>query len=109
MSIKEGLDKTREILPKEAFAIVGNPDNQDTWRLPHHRKNIVTALRRKTSVEGTVDWEKMAVAVAALSPVCRRRQRLNATPEQILQAARHLAGHYRSAGRKLPDILAALL
>ena len=109
MTVKEGLRKTKEGLPKEAFAIVGDPDEPDTWKLPHHTKAIFRALGGKLDIEKTVDWERMPAAVAALSPGGYRGQRVEASPEDIIKAAKHLAGHYRKAGKPLPDILAALV
>ncbi len=109
MTIKEGLPKTKEGLPKEAFAIVGDPENPETWKLPHHKKSIFRALRRKVNVERTVDWERMPAAVAALSPGGYLGQRVEASPEAILQAAKHLANHYRKADKPLPDTLAVLV
>ena len=109
MTIKEGLDKTKEGLPGEAFAIVGDPEDPETWKLPHHQKSIFRALRRKLDIEKTVDWEQMPAAVAALSLRGHRGQRVDANPEQILQAAKHLVAHYRRADKPLPDILAALV
>ena len=109
MTVKEGLSKSKEGLPKEAFAIAGDPGDPQTWKLPHHQKNIARALRGKLDIEKTVDWERMPAAVAALSPRGYLGQRVDASPEQILQAAKHLAAHYRQAGKPLPDILAALV
>ena len=109
MTVKEGLAKTKEGLPKEAFAIVGDPDGPDTWKLPHHKKSIFRALQGKLDIEKTVDWERMPAAVAALSPGGYRGQRVEASPEGILKAAKHLADHYRKAGKPLPDTLAALV
>ena len=109
MTIKEGLSKSKKGLPGEAFAIAGDPGNPQTWKLPHHQKNIARALRGKLDIEKTVDWERMPDAVVALSPRGYREQRVDASPEQILQAAKHLADHYRQAGKPLPDILAALV
>ena len=37
-----------------------------------------------------------------------RGRRVEAAPEQILQAAKHLAEHYLKADKPLPDTLAAL-
>ncbi|MFC2005995.1 hypothetical protein ACFLVG_03445 [Chloroflexota bacterium] len=52
----------------------------------------------------------MSTAVAALSHEGYRGQkRVDASPEQILQAAKHLAAHYRKADKPLPDTLAALV
>lgn len=109
MPIKEGLTKTKEDLPKEAFAIIGDAADPETWKLPHHQKSIFRALRGKFDIEKTVDWERMPAAVAALARGGYRGQRVDASPEQILQAAKHLAAHYRKADKPLPDTLAALV
>ncbi len=109
MTIKEGLAKTKEGLPKEAFAIVGDPEDPETWKLPHHTKAIFRALADKLDIEKTVDWNRMGAAVAALSPSGYRGQRVEASPEDILKEAKHLANHYRKAGKPLPDTLAALV
>jgi hypothetical protein len=108
MKVREALAKTKEDLPREAFAIVGDPDDPETWKLPHHKKSILRALKGRLDIEKTVDWERMPAAVAALSPGGYRGRRVEASPEQILQAARHLAAHYLKAGKALPDTLAAL-
>ena len=107
--VEETLTKTEEGLPKEAFAIVGDPEDPDTWKLPHHKKSIFRALRGKLDIEKTVDWERMGAAVTALSPRGYRGQRVEASPEEILEAAKHLANHYRKADKPLPDTLAALV
>jgi len=109
MAIKEGLHKTKEGLPEEAFAIVGDPGDIENWRLLHHKKSIFRVLTGKLDIEKTVDWNRMPVAVAALSPGSYRGQKVDASPEQILIAAKHLAGHYLKADKPLPDILAALV
>ena len=109
MTVEEGLPKTKDSLPKEAFAIVGDPEDTETWKLPHHKKSIFRALRGKLDIEETVDWERMPAAAAALSPGGYRGQRVDASPGEILSAAGHLAHHYRKANRPLPDILAALV
>ena len=108
MTIKETLPKTEEGLPREAFAIVGDPEDPQTWKLPHHKKSIFRALRGKLDIEKTVDWDRMPAAVAALSPGGYCGRRVEASPEAILNAARHLAAHHRKADKPLPDILAAL-
>ena len=109
MVIKEGLIKTKEGLPKDAFAIVGDPEDPETWKLPHHKKSIFRALRGKLNSEKTVDWDRMPAAVAALSPKGYRGRRVDVGPEEILQAAKHLAAHYQKAHKPLPDTLAALV
>jgi len=106
--VKEVLTKTKECLPEEAFAIVDDPDDPETWKLLHHKKSIFRAIKGKVDVEKTVDWGLMPAAVAALSRRGQRRQRADASPEEIISAARHLANHYRKADKPLPDILAAL-
>jgi len=100
---------TKEELPEAAFALVGNPEDPDTWQLPHHQKSIFRALRGKFDIEKTVDWDRMDAAVAALSLSNYHRRRVVASPEQILAAACHLANHYQKAGKPLPDTLAALV
>lgn len=79
--------KSKEGLPKEAFAIVGDPNDPETWKLPHHTRAIFRALAGKLAMESTVDWDRMPAAVAALSPGGYRGQRVEATLEQILHAA----------------------
>ena len=109
MTAKERPPETKEGLPREGFAITGDPEDPETWKLPHHKKSILRALRGRPDIEATVDWERMPAAVAALSPGGYRGRRVEASPGEIIQAARHLAGHYRKAGRSLPDTLAALI
>ena len=103
------MPETKDGLPGEAFALVGDPDNVETWRLPHHKKSIFRALRGKLDMERTVVWQQVLIAVAALSPRGCRGRRVQASPEEIITAARHLAEHHRQAGKPLPDTLAALV
>jgi len=100
---------TREGLPKEAFAIVGDPDDPETWKLPHHTKAIFRALQGRIDIEKTVDWNRMPAAVAALSRGGYRGERVRAEPGEIIKAARHLAAHYQKAGRPVPDTLASIM
>jgi hypothetical protein len=108
--VKEAIDreKTKEGLPKEAFAIVEDPDKPDTWKLPHHTKAILRA-RSRLDLEKTVDWDRMPAAVAALSPGGYRGERVQASAEDIIKAARHLAAHYEAAKKPVPDTLGALI
>lgn len=106
--VKEGLPQTKEGLPKEAFAIVGDPLDPETWKLPHHTRAIFRALEGKLDIEKTVDWDRMPAAVAALSPGGYRGQRVDATEEQITRAAGHLASHYRKADKPVPETLTTL-
>jgi len=108
MTIKKALPQTKEGLPREAFAIVGDPEEPETWKLPHHKSSPLRA-RQRTNIEKTVDWDRMPAAVAALSPGGYLGQRVEASPEEILQAAEHLADHYRKADKPLPDTLAVLV
>jgi len=99
---------TREGLPKEAFAIVGDPEDPETWKLPHHTKAIFRAIQGRLDIEKTVDWGRMPAAVAALSRGGYRGERVKASDEEILRAARHLASHYQKARKSVPDALAVL-
>jgi len=109
--VKESVSKdiTKEGLPKEAFAIVGDPDDPETWKLPHHTKEIFRALKGRIDIEKTVDWDRMPAAVAALSRGGYRGERVQADPEDIISAARHLARHYEKADKPVPDSLGALI
>lgn len=109
MTVKEALTGNKGGLPREAFAVIGDVEDHNTWKLPHHQKSILRALRGKLDIEETVDWGLMDVALAALSPGSYRRRSVEASPEEILEAASHLASHYRKVGKPLPDILAALV
>jgi len=102
-------DITKEGLPKEAFAIVGDPDDPETWKLPHHTREIFRALRGRLDIEKTVDWDRMPAAVAALSRGGYRGERVQADPEDIISAARHLARHYQKADKPVPDTLGVLI
>jgi len=102
-------DITKEGLPKEAFAIVGDPEDPETWKLPHHTRVIFRALKGRIDIEKTVDWDRMPAAVAALSRGGYRGERVQADPEDIIKAARHLARHYQKADKPVPDTLGALI
>ena len=107
--IRSSLPLRKEGLSAEAFAIVGEANDPATWKLPHHTRAILRALKGRLDIERTVDWQRMAAAVAALSAGGHRGRRVEATPEQILASARHLASHYQKAGQELPPTLADLL
>ena len=109
--VQEAVEKqlTREGLPRQAFAIVGDPDDPETWKLPHHTRAIFRALQGRLDIEKTVDWDRMPAAVAALSPGGYRGERVQASEEDIIKAARHLARHYEKAGKPVPDTLGALI
>src|SRR4030042_6397483 len=96
--VKEALEKelTKEGLPKEAFAIVEDPRNLETWKLPHHTKAILRA-RGRLDIEKTVDWDRMPAAVAALSKGGHRGERGQGSAADIIKADRPLATHYEGA------------
>ena len=104
-----GNRKLKDGLPREAFAIAGDPDEPETWKLPHHTRAIYRALKGRLDVEHTVDWERLAAAVAALSPGGYRGRPVDASAEEKRAAARHLAAHCRKAGRAIPATLAVLV
>jgi len=109
--VKEAIakEKPKEGLPKEAFAIVGDPQDPETWKLPHHTKEIFRALQGRLDIEKTVDWDRMPAAVASLSKGGYRGERVQASEEDIIKAARHLAHHYQAANKPVPDTLGALI
>jgi len=109
--VKDAVEKeiTRGGLPKEAFAIVGDPQDPETWKLPHHTRAIFRALHGRLDIEKAVDWDRMPAAVAALSRRGYREQRVQAEPGEIILAARHRAGHYLKAGKSVPDTLGVLI
>jgi hypothetical protein len=104
--IKGKTPRQREGLPCQAFAIAGDKDDTSTWKLPHHTRSIWRALRGGLDLEKTVDWNRMNAAVAALSPGGYRGRQVEATAAEKKKAAVHLAGHYRKAGRDVPETLA---
>ncbi|MCX6010506.1 MAG: hypothetical protein NTW48_10895 [Chloroflexi bacterium] len=107
--IEQGLPRLKEGLPHQAFAIVGDKDDPETWKLPHHTKAIFRAIQGKIGHYRTTDWEHLSAAVAALSRGGFRGKRVDATEQQILDAAKHLARHYSENGKPVPDTLAALV
>lgn len=106
---KEGQDLTGGGLPWQAFAVAGDKDDPATWHLPHHNETIFRAIKGKTGIERTVDWDRMPATVAAISKGGYRGQRVEASEGEIIEAAKHLAGHYRKADKDLPDTLAILI
>ena len=96
-------------LPHQAYAIVGDPRSPDTWQLPHHTRQVSRAAQGKVGYEHTVDWLLLEKAVLLLSRYGDEGRRVTADPELIIQAARHLAGHYRKAGRQIHTTLCVLI
>lgn len=91
-------------LPITAYAIREDEFDTATWQLPHHTK----AIGRKP-VEQTVDFVLLDHATLLLSRWGVNGVRCIADPELIILAARHLAGHYRAAGRQIPVALCVLI
>jgi len=107
--IEAGLPRLKDGLPWQAYAIVGDIEDPDTWKLPHHTKAIFRAIQGKIGHYRTTEGEHLSAAVAALSRGGFRGKRVEATEQQILDAARHLARHYSENGKPVPDTLAALV
>ncbi len=107
--IEQGLPQLKDGLPWQAFAIVGDKEDPDTWKLPHHTRAIFRAIKGKVGHYKTTHWEHCAAAVAALSPGGFRGRRVEATEQQILDAAKHLMRHYQENDKPVPDTLAALV
>ena len=100
---------SKDGLPREAYAIQGVIYDSSTWRLPHHTPLIGPARRRRRALLPTVDWDIMPEAVAMLSMCGYKGQRVQASAEEIIAAAKHLAEHYRAAGKPVPATLQALI
>jgi hypothetical protein len=96
-------------LPRQAFAIVEDPDLPGTWQLSHHTKLVKRAVVGKIGYEHTVDWQLLEKSVLSLSRQGIDGKRVVASPHLIIDAARHLAAHYRKAGRQIPDALCILI
>ncbi|MDD5313366.1 MAG: hypothetical protein PHO26_10060 [Dehalococcoidia bacterium] len=96
-------------LPRQAYAIVEDPDLPGTWQLPHHTKLVKRAVIGKIGYEHTVDWPLLEKSVLSLSRQGIDGRRVIADPRLIIDAARHLAAHYRKAGRQIPDVLCVLI
>jgi hypothetical protein len=88
-------------LPMHAFAIFADVDDASTWQLPHHIKTLGSPAKD----EQTVDWTLADRAVLLISRYGIDGHRVIADPELIIEAARHLAGHYRANGRPIPTAL----
>ncbi len=107
-SLQDAVERTEAGgYPHQAYAVVGSEDKPPTWSLLHHNRLIGRALQGKAGVEHTVDWALVESCVNRLAIVNRASLRL--APEEIIEAARHLAGHYRKARKPLPDVIAGLV
>lgn len=110
---KERIEQAEEFnldgLPKEAFAIVPDEKIPAIWMLPHHNQKILRAVQRKASIEDSVDWDLMATAVLSISHRGINGKRIEADPQDVLDAAKHLAEHYRKANKPIPIELCVLI
>ena len=107
--IEQGLPRLKDGLPWQAYAIVGDKEDPETWKLPHHTEAIFRAIKGKVGHYKTTDWEHLAAAVAALSRGGFRGKRVEASEQQILDAARHLMKHYQENSKPVPDTLLSLV
>ena len=106
VATKQSVSPTlKDGLPMHAFAIFADVDDTSTWQLPHHTQTLGSPAKD----EQTVDWLLADRAVLLISLYGIDGQRVLADPELILLAARHLAGHYRDAGRQIPTALCVLI
>jgi len=96
-------------LPWQGFAIVPDKEDPQGWQLPHHTREVKRAVLGKVGYEHTVDWLLLEKAALLLSRFGDEGRRVSADPELIIQAARHLAAHYRKAGRQIPPSLCVLI
>ncbi|MDZ4247364.1 MAG: hypothetical protein U1D67_09635 [Dehalococcoidia bacterium] len=108
-AVKEPLMSFKDGLPMQAFAVIGVKHDNRTWELPHHSLSVLKDHRRGFSLEKSVDWEFMEIAVSRMALGDYRYDPLVVLPEAKIEAARHMAAHYRAAGKPVPDILQAFL
>lgn len=106
---EKSLPMLKDGLPMQAFAIMGSGDDPEQWQLPHHSKLIIRALTGHTGIEQSVDWLLLEKCVTLLSRYGDEGRRVTADPALIINAARHLAGHYRKCGRQIPVTLCVLI
>ena len=86
--------------PPDCIGTIGTKDlrqKEDTMselkKFPHHTK------------VGAVDWARMPSAIASFRGSYDKPP-VQASPDERLETARHLAQHYRTAGKPLPVTLA---
>ncbi len=109
-AISRSVPPLKDGLPFQAFAFVGDRESPDTWLLPHHTRAVKKAAAGKIGYEHTVDWQQLEHCTLLLSRQGVDGRRVTAgEPGRIIAAARHLAGHYRKAGRQIPDALCVLI
>jgi hypothetical protein len=91
-------------LPIDAYAIAPDAVDPSTWQLPHHTKAITSKPG-----EQTVDFVLLDHCTRLLSRWGVNGVRCHADPELIIQAARHLATHYRAIGSQPPVALCVFI
>jgi hypothetical protein len=106
---EQELPPLKDGLPWQGFAIVPDKETPEGWQLPHHTKEVKRAVQGKIGYEHTVVWPLLEKASLLLSRYGDEGRRVSADPELIIQAARHLAAHYRKAGRQIPPSLCVLI
>ena len=106
---EQGLPLLKDGMPCQAFALVPEKEDPAGWQLPHHTKEVKQAAQGKVGYEHTVDWLLLEKSVLLLSRFGDEGRRVTADPELIIQAARHLAGHFRKGGRQIPNALCVLI
>lgn len=84
-------------LPIDAYAIREDEYDTSTWQLPHH------------TTSKTVDLEMLEHCTLLLSRWGDNGVRCIADPELKILAARHLAEHYKAAGKQPPVALCVLI
>jgi hypothetical protein len=120
LTVTELIGPLKDGLPWQGYAIVPDKEDPEGWQLPHHTKEVKRAAQAggkaagpdrigSSGYEHTVDWMMVEKCVTLLSRYGFEGQRVCAEPEQIIQAARHLAGHYRKAGQQIPTALCVLI
>jgi len=90
---------------QQYFAITGQADEPDTWKLPHHGGGQGDVAHDRLSV----DWGRVEAACVACESGQFRGNKLDATMTERKTAARHLAAHYRAAKKDVPKGLAAFI
>ena len=65
-------------------------------KFPHHTRR------------GAIDWPVMPSVIASFRGSYNRPP-VQATPEEKIEAARHLAEHYRHARKPIPPYLSAIM
>ena len=106
---EKDLPMLKDGLPVQAYAIAPDKEDPAGWQLPHHTKEVKRAAQGKVGYEHTVDWLLLEKSVQLVSRFGDEGRRVTADPELIIQAARHLAAHFRKGGRQIPTALCVLI